>query len=369
MQKNGSDMKKILITGGAGFIGSAVVRHIIQNTQDRVINVDKLTYAGNLESLTDVSGNDRYIFERTDICDRKALEKVFAQHKPEAIMHLAAESHVDRSIDGPAEFIQTNIVGTYTLLEVAKHYFYKLDGLRRQEFRFHHISTDEVFGDLPHPADNNVSLNKKDLPLFTESTPYAPSSPYSASKASSDHLVRAWQRTYGLPVIVTNCSNNYGPYHFPEKLIPLVILNALEGKPLPIYGVGDQIRDWLYVEDHARALHKVVTQGRIGETYNIGGHNEKTNLQVVHGICSLLDELAPKGRPYAELITHVQDRPGHDRRYAIDASKIQRELGWIPEETFETGLRKTVLWYLGNLQWCRNVQNGTYQRERLGIGK
>lgn len=358
---------KILVTGGAGFIGSAVVRNIIGNTQDSVINVDKLTYAGNLESLVTVSNNSRYTFEQVDICNRVELDRVFAQHQPDAVMHLAAESHVDRSITGPANFIQTNIVGTYTLLEAARQYWMQLDAARKAAFRFHHISTDEVFGDLPHPDDQESKAINQELPLFTETTPYAPSSPYSASKASSDHLVRAWLRTYGLPTIVTNCSNNYGPYHFPEKLIPLVILNALEGKPLPIYGKGDQIRDWLYVEDHARALYKVVTEGKIGETYNIGGHNEKPNLEVVQTICSILDTLVPKATPYTDQINYVTDRPGHDRRYAIDASKMSNELNWQPLETFETGLRKTVEWYLANQEWCQHVQDGTYQRERLGI--
>jgi dTDP-glucose 4,6-dehydratase len=349
------------VTGGAGFIGSAVIRHIIDNTQDFVINLDKLTYAGNLESLKSVDSNDRYKFERIDICDRVALDRVFAQHKPDAVMHLAAESHVDRSITGPAEFIQTNIVGTYNLLEAAREYWNTLNNDAKKSFRFHHISTDEVYGDLPHPDEQEGGL-----PLFTEETSYAPSSPYSASKASSDHLVRAWLRTYGFPTIVTNCSNNYGPYHFPEKLIPLVILNALEGKDLPIYGKGDQIRDWLYVEDHARALYKVVTEGIVGETYNIGGHNEKQNIEVVKSICSILDTLVPKDSLYSEQITFVADRPGHDRRYAIDSSKMQNELGWTPEETFESGLRKTIEWYLVNQLWCENVQNGSYQRERLG---
>ncbi|WP_274449894.1 dTDP-glucose 4,6-dehydratase [Aeromonas caviae] len=355
---------KILVTGGAGFIGSAVVRHIIRNTQDAVINLDKLTYAGNLESLAEVSASERYAFEQVDICNRAELDRVFAQHQPDAVMHLAAESHVDRSISGPAAFIETNIVGTYTLLEAARTYWNGLDEVRKAAFRFHHISTDEVYGDL-HGTDD----------LFTESTPYAPSSPYSASKASSDHLVRAWQRTYGLPVIVTNCSNNYGPYHFPEKLIPLMILNALAGKPLPVYGKGNQIRDWLYVEDHARALYKVVTEGVVGETYNIGGHNEKQNIEVVHAICKLMDEIAPmheRGYPlntkHSSLITHVTDRPGHDLRYAIDASKIERELGWKPEETFETGLRKTVQWYLNNKDWWQAVLDGSYKLERLGQG-
>ncbi|MDH5934304.1 dTDP-glucose 4,6-dehydratase [Vibrio splendidus] len=355
---------KILVTGGAGFIGSAVVRHIINNTTDSVINVDSLTYAGNLESLIEVDSNDRYAFEQVDICNRSELDRVFNEHKPSAVMHLAAESHVDRSITGPAAFIETNVVGTYTLLEATRAYWNNLDTEAKQAFRFHHVSTDEVYGDLPHPDE--VEEGSK-LPLFTEETSYEPSSPYSASKASSDHLVRAWLRTYGLPTMVTNCSNNYGPYHFPEKLIPLVILNALEGKELPIYGKGDQIRDWLYVEDHARALYKVVTEGKVGETYNIGGHNEKQNLEVVNTICDILDTLVPKDSTYAEQITYVQDRPGHDRRYAIDSSKMQRELGWVPEETFETGLKKTVQWYLDHSTWCQNVQDGSYQRERLGV--
>lgn len=350
---------KLLITGGAGFIGSAVIRHDIHNTTDSVVNVDKLTYAGNLESLAEVSNSDRYVFKQVDICDRPALEGVFAALQPDAIMHLAAESHVDRSIDGPAEFIQTNIVGTCTLLEVARSYWQVLDEPRKQSFRFHHISTDEVYGDLEKPGR-----------LFTENTPYAPSSPYSASKAGADHLVRAWRRTYGLPTLITN-SNNYGPYHFPEKLIPLIILNALEGKPLPVYGKGNQIRDWLYVEDHARALYKVVTEGKTGETYNIGGHNEKQNLEVVLTICEILEELAPTNphsracsQPdgFKSLITSVQDRPGHDLRYAIDASKIERELGWRPQETFDSGLHKTVRWYLNNPQWVAQVKTGEYQR-------
>ncbi|EPF2930956.1 dTDP-glucose 4,6-dehydratase [Vibrio navarrensis] len=350
---------KILITGGAGFIGSAVVRHIINDTQDSVVNLDKLTYAGNLESLTSVAGSERYTFEQVDICDRAELDRVFAVHQPDAVMHLAAESHVDRSIDGPAAFIETNIVGTYTLLEAARNYWNTSDGERKAAFRFHHISTDEVYGDLEGTDD-----------LFTETTSYAPSSPYSASKASSDHLVRAWLRTYGLPTIVTNCSNNYGPYHFPEKLIPLMILNALEGKALPVYGDGMQIRDWLFVEDHARALYKVVTEGVVGETYNIGGHNEKANIEVVKTICSLLEELVPN-KPqgvaqYLDLITYVKDRPGHDVRYAIDASKIERDLGWKPQETFESGIRKTVQWYLNNQEWWSRVLDGSYSRERLG---
>lgn len=350
---------KILVTGGAGFIGSAVVRHIIQNTNDSVINLDKLTYAGNTESLSSIESSKRYFFELVDICDRSELDRVFHEHKPDAIMHLAAESHVDRSIDGPADFIETNIVGTYTLLEATRSYWNTLTTERQLAFRFHHISTDEVYGDLEGTNE-----------LFTEDTPYAPSSPYSASKASSDHLVRAWQRTYGLPTIVTNCSNNYGPYHFPEKLIPLMILNALEGKALPVYGDGMQIRDWLFVEDHARALYKVVTEGKIGETYNIGGHNEKANIEVVKTICSLLEELVPN-KPqgvvqYQDLITYVKDRPGHDVRYAIDANKIELELGWKPQETFESGIRKTVEWYLNNEEWWSRVLDGSYSRERLG---
>lgn len=351
---------RILITGGAGFIGSALVRHLIENTGHEVLNVDKLTYAGNLESLASIATNTRYEFVQADIADQPVIGEVLKRFQPQAIMHLAAESHVDRSIDGPSDFIQTNIVGTYALLEATRAYWAKLSEPERSAFRFHHISTDEVYGDL-HGVDD----------LFTETTPYAPSSPYSASKAASDHLVRAWHRTYGLPVVVTNCSNNYGPYHFPEKLIPLVILNALEGKPLPVYGDGLQVRDWLFVEDHARALLEVVTRGEVGETYNIGGHNEQKNIDVVRGICELLEELAP-ARPdgvahYADLITFVKDRPGHDLRYAIDASKIERELGWVPQETFQTGLRKTVQWYLDNLDWCRRVQDGSYQRERLGF--
>lgn len=349
---------KILVTGGAGFIGSAVVRHIINNTQDSVINVDKLTYAGNLESLTEIANSERYSFEQADICDSNVMARIFETHQPDTVMHLAAESHVDRSITGPAAFIETNIVGTYILLEASRQYWSALDDVKKAKFRFHHISTDEVYGDLPHPDE---VMQGSVLPLFTEQTAYAPSSPYSASKASSDHLVRAWLRTYGLPTMVTNCSNNYGPYHFPEKLIPLVILNALEGKPLPVYGKGDQIRDWLYVEDHARALYTVVTKGIPGETYNIGGHNEKKNLDVVHTICDLLDEIVPKTASYREQITYVADRPGHDRRYAIDADKVSRELGWKPQETFESGIRKTVEWYLANTLWVENIKSGTYQ--------
>lgn len=350
---------KILITGGAGFIGSAVIRHIINHTKDSLVNLDKLTYAGNLESLEEVEHSSRYCFEQIDICDPVELKRVFEQHKPDCVMHLAAESHVDRSIDGPAEFIETNIIGTYVLLEATRAYWSALDEDQKVAFRFHHISTDEVYGDLEGTDD-----------LFTETTSYKPSSPYSASKASSDHLVRAWQRTYGLPTIVTNCSNNYGPYHFPEKLIPLMILNALEGKPLPVYGDGMQIRDWLYVEDHARALFKVVTEGMVGETYNIGGHNEKANIEVVMTLCSLLEELVPN-KPvgisaYSDLILFVKDRPGHDVRYAIDASKIENELGWKPKETFESGIRKTVLWYLNNKKWWSRVLDGSYSCERFG---
>lgn len=353
-------MKKILVTGGAGFIGSAVVRHIISETTDSVVVVDKLTYAGNLASLAPVAQSDRFAFEQVDICDRQALDTVFARHQPDLVMHLAAESHVDRSIDGPAAFIETNIVGTYTLLEAARSWWNTLATEKKAAFRFHHISTDEVYGDL-HGSDE----------FFTETTPYAPSSPYSASKAGSDHLVRAWLRTYGLPTLVTNCSNNYGPYHFPEKLIPLTILNALAGKPLPVYGNGLQVRDWLYVEDHARALYRVVTTGIVGETYNIGGHNERKNIDVVRTVCALLEELVPQ-KPegvaqYQDLITFVTDRPGHDVRYAIDAAKIARELGWMPEETFETGMRKTVQWYLANQPWWQQVLDGSYQGERLGL--
>ena len=345
---------KIIVTGGAGFIGSAVIRHLIKNTDHSVICLDKLTYAGNLASLKDVENSDRYFFEKADICDREAVEAIFKKHQPDGIMHLAAESHVDRSIDGPLAFINTNVIGTYTLLDVSRFY-----AKEHPDFRFHHISTDEVYGDLP-----------LDGGMFTEETPYDPSSPYSASKASSDHLVRAWHRTYGLNTMVTNCSNNYGPYHFPEKLIPLVILNALDGKSLPVYGKGEQVRDWLFVEDHARALCTVFLTGKPGETYNIGGHNEKQNIEVVRTICNILDELSPRkdGKKYSEQITFVTDRPGHDLRYAIDASKIERELGWKPQETFETGLKKTVQWYLDNKWWWEPLRE-KYNRERLGLNK
>ncbi len=349
---------KILLTGGAGFIGSAVVRQLIRETDHEVINVDKLTYAGNLESLAEAGDSPRHHFEQVDICDADEVRRVFETHQPDAVMHLAAESHVDRSIDGPGAFIQTNVVGTFTLLHAARGYWSGLGDAAKQAFRFHHVSTDEVYGSLGATG------------YFTEETPYDPRSPYSASKAASDHLARAWHHTYGMPTIVTNCSNNYGPYHFPEKLIPLVILNAKAGKPLPVYGKGDNIRDWLYVDDHARALRLVLEKGQPGETYNIGGHNERTNLDVVQGICRLLDELLPDSPqvPHEKLITFVADRPGHDQRYAIDAGKIERELGWTPAETFETGLKRTVAWYLANDEWCRNVQSGGYRQERLGLG-
>lgn len=350
--------KTILVTGGAGFIGSALVRFLIKETSHTVINFDKLTYAGNLESLKSIETNERYSFVQGDICDREKVSEVFNKYQPDFIMHLAAESHVDRSIDGPGEFIETNIVGTYALLEAARSYFLSLNEDKKSSFRFHHISTDEVYGDLGETG------------LFTEETSYEPSSPYSASKAASDHLVRAWYRTYGLPVVITNCSNNYGPFHFPEKLIPLIILNALDGKSLPVYGDGKQVRDWLYVEDHARALYKVVSEGALGETYNIGGFNEKQNIEVVTTICNHLNNLItdkPSGlSDFNELVTFVKDRPGHDVRYAIDASKINKELGWHPEETFESGIKKTIEWYLSNNEWCKHVQDGSYQRERLG---
>ena len=349
---------RLIVTGGAGFIGSAVIRYLLTTTDTVIMNVDKLTYAGNLDSLSSVANNSRYHFTQVDIIDAAALQQLFSEFQPDAVMHLAAESHVDRSIDGPAEFIQTNIVGTYTLLEVTRRYWQSLDSQAQQQFRFHHVSTDEVYG----------SLGK--IGLFTETTAYQPNSPYSASKAASDHLVRAWHHTYHLPVVTSNCSNNYGPYQFPEKLIPLIILNALEGKPLPVYGQGENIRDWLYVDDHARALYLVLTQGQLGETYNIGGHNEKTNLEVIHQLCQILDDKLPHSPylPHQQLITFVTDRPGHDLRYAIDASKIKHTLGWQPQETFATGLAKTVQWYLDNRDWWQRVRDGRYRGERLGLG-
>ena len=343
--------KRILLTGGAGFIGSAVVRALINDTRSAIVNVDKLTYAGNLDSLGGARASDRHHFEQVDICDRQKLERIFREYRPDAVMHLAAESHVDRSIHGSEEFIKTNILGTYILLEVARAYLSELEGPKQQAFRFHHVSTDEVYGDLG-PSD----------PAFTETTRYAPSSPYAASKASSDHLVRAWHRTYGLPVVITNCSNNYGPYQFPEKLIPLMILNALDGRPLPVYGKGDNVRDWLYVEDHVRGLLRVLTAGQVGTTYNIGGRSERTNIEVVRRICSLLDYLRPRSDgPHEQLIRFVSDRPGHDRRYAIDDTRIARELGWQPKESFESGLEKTVRWYLDNQEWVERVRTGAYQ--------
>jgi dTDP-glucose 4,6-dehydratase len=346
---------RILVTGGAGFIGSAVTRHIIKHTDDEVCVLDKLTYAGNLDSLAPVAADPRYSFVRADICDRKAVDCVFADFAPDAVMHLAAESHVDRSIDGPAAFIETNVVGTFTMLEAALAYWRSLDAAKKEGFRFLHISTDEVFGSLGREG------------LFREDTPYAPNSPYSASKAGSDHLVRAWRETYGLPTVTTNCSNNYGPYHFPEKLIPLTILNALEGKPLPVYGRGENVRDWLFVDDHAEALTLVVRKGEIGQSYNVGGRNEKRNIDVVESICSILDEIRPQaGRSHKDLITFVTDRPGHDARYAIDCTKIERELGWAPKETFESGLRKTVQWYIDNPEWWGAIRSGKYRGERLG---
>lgn len=350
-------MPTVIVTGGAGFIGSAMVRHLLQSTKARVINVDNLTYAGNLASLNAIADNENYVFEQVDICDRKEMERVFAEYKPDTIIHFAAESHVDRSIDSAAEFMHTNIIGSYILLEVALSYWQSLDQAKQQDFRFHHVSTDEVYGSLGEQG------------LFTETTAYDPSSPYSASKASSDHLVRAWHRTYGLPVIISNCSNNYGPYQFPEKLIPHMIICATQGKPLPVYGAGNNVRDWLYVDDHVRAIWKIICDGKTGETYNIGGHNEKTNLEVVHALCSLLDELLPDSafKPHKDLIHYVKDRPGHDMRYAIDASKLENELGWIPDESFETGMKKTVEWYLQSSSWWQNILDGSYQQERLGL--
>ncbi len=346
---------KLMITGGAGFIGSALIRTLISETNVYIVNVDKLSYAGNLESLAGISGDASYVFEHADICDADKMQALFKTHRPDAVMHLAAESHVDRSIDGPDDFIQTNIVGTYSLLQASRTYWETLSSKKKAAFRFHHISTDEVFGSLGAEG------------LFTETSPYQPNSPYSASKSASDHLVRAWHHTYALPVLITNCSNNYGPYQFPEKLIPLMILNALAGKPLPVYGKGQHVRDWLYVEDHVRALYRVLTKGRVGETYNIGGGNEMSNLGVVETICSLMDELLPRPEKYNNLIRFVDDRPGHDLRYAIDAAKISRELGWQPRESFATGLRKTVQWYLNHLRWCERVSDGRYQGERLGV--
>ncbi|AWM87671.1 dTDP-glucose 4,6-dehydratase [Microvirga sp. 17 mud 1-3] len=350
-------MKRFVVTGGAGFIGSAVVRMLLRETPHEVLVIDKLTYAGNLDSLEPVANNPRYRFERADIADLDRMRNLIESYRPDVVMHLAAESHVDRSIDGPGEFIKTNIVGTYALLQAVLGYWRALPGAQRDAFRFHHVSTDEVFGSLREDG------------LFHEEYPYGPTSPYSASKAASDHLVRAWQCTYGLPTIVTNCSNNYGPYHFPEKLIPLTILNALEGKSLPVYGRGENVRDWLFVDDHARALILAAERASPGETYMIGGYNERKNIDVVRAICDLVDELAPSREigPRNRLITFVVDRPGHDQRYAIDASKIERDLGWRPDETFESGLRRTVQWYLDNRRWWERVRSGVYQGERLGI--
>ena len=349
-------MKKIVVTGGAGFIGSALIRVIIKNTDHKVLNIDKLTYAGHLESLEIISNSARYQFEQIDICDAEAINCMFQEYWPDVIMHLAAESHVDRSIDGSAEFIKTNINGTHTLLEEAKQYWQNLEGKEKDNFRFLHVSTDEVYGELGETG------------YFTEKTPYNPRSPYSSSKASSDHLVRAWNYTYGLPTLITNCSNNYGPYQFPEKLIPVVILKALQGEDIPVYGTGDNVRDWLYVDDHVRALLKVVETGVPGETYNIGGHNEKQNIEVVHTICDTLSELVPKDENYRDQISFVTDRPGHDFRYAIDASKIEKELGWTPKETFDSGIKKTIRWYLDNIDWCEAVTKNNYRLERLGTG-
>lgn len=349
-------MEKILITGGAGFIGSAVIRNALSDKLYHILNIDKLTYAGHLESLESVSGFERYRFEKVDICDGVAIGHIFNEYQPNAIIHLAAESHVDRSIDGSAEFIRTNINGTHMLLEQARHYWSDLEGAAKKNFRFLHVSTDEVYGALGEEG------------FFTEETPYDPRSPYSSSKASSDHLVRAWHHTYGLPTIITNCSNNYGPYQFPEKLIPVVILKALQGKMIPVYGSGENVRDWLYVDDHARALLKVLKAGIPGETYNVGGHNEKQNIEVVHIICDALNELIPQKTDYRDQIDFVTDRPGHDFRYAIDASKIEKELGWTPQETFESGIMKTIQWYLENIDWCEAVTENNYSLERLGTG-
>jgi dTDP-glucose 4,6-dehydratase len=346
---------KIIVTGAAGFIGSAVCRYLLAETDAAIVCLDTLTYAANPDTLAEIVDGERAVFEKVDICNRAEIERVFREHQPDAIMHLAAESHVDRSIDIPGIFIETNIVGTYVLLDAARKYWLDLTGERRAGFRFHHISTDEVYGSLGPTG------------LFTEETPYAPNSPYSASKASADHLVRAWHHTHGLPVVISNCSNNYGPFHFPEKLIPLMIINALEGKSLPVYGNGENVRDWLYVDDHARALHTVMSRGRLGEKYNIGGNAERSNLQVVHAICDILDELVPVERPRRELITFVADRPGHDQRYAIDASKVKRELGWEPSVTFETGLRMTIEWFLKNRPWWESIRSGVYSGQRLGL--
>ena len=346
---------RILITGGAGFIGSAVIRQYINDTTHDVINLDDITYAGNLQSLSSIADSDRYTFVQVNICDSVQLKETFDRYQPDAVMHLAAETHVDRSIDDPSIFIKSNIVGTFNLLEVSRNYWNNLIPDKKDKFVFHHVSTDEVYGDLD------------DSGLFNEETRYDPSSPYSASKACSDHLVRAWYRTYGLPMIITNCSNNYGAYQYPEKLIPLIILNALEGMPLPVYGSGKQVRDWLYVEDHAKALRLSLENGKIGQTYNIGGHNEKTNIEVVNIICDLLDKLIPLSQyiPHRSLISHVSDRPGHDKRYAVDAKKIQENLNWLPNETFESGIEKTVKWYLENKKWCQNIKD---KRQRYGIG-
>lgn len=351
--------KNILVTGGAGFIGSNLVRYLIEETSHKVINVDRLTYAGNIESLAGLMDNPRHVLEQVDICDQEELRRIFSVHQPHLVIHLAAESHVDRSIDRPLDFIQTNVVGTAALLEISREYLDSLSGYGAEKFRFHHISTDEVFGELTH-----------DEPPFTEETPYKPSSPYAASKASSDHLVRSWQKTFGLPVVITNCSNNYGPYQFPEKLIPLTILNALEGRPLPVYGSGDNVRDWLFVQDHVKAIYRVAIEGRIGGSYNIGARSERRNIDVVRAICRILDKVAPN-RParvqsYEDLITFVADRPGHDFRYSIDPTRIVSDLEWLPEESFETGLEKTVVWYMNNRDWCRRVQERGYNRERLG---